>query len=82
MVLQLWPKFENANDVIAPQIETGGVEVNISTHPLATKFNNGILSDINENCIFPTGTKSINGNKNPINVSDPNSEFSAVHRYG
>jgi len=53
MALILWSKLENAGGVTSPQLGTGGVVVGAPTYP-AARFNNGILSDANnEACYFP-----------------------------
>jgi len=66
MALKLWSKLEEAGDVTAPQIGTGGAEYGSPTYE-AAKFNNGILSDANsEGCTFPTATNSINLDKGTI----------------
>jgi len=66
MALKLWSKLENAGDVTAPQIGTGGAEVGSPTYE-AAKFNNGILSNIDdEGCTFPTAPNNINLNKGTI----------------
>lgn len=63
---KLWSKLEDAGDVTAPQLGTGGAEIGSPTYE-AAKFNNGILSNINdEGCTFPTGTNSINLDKGTI----------------
>jgi len=63
---KLWSKLEDASDVTAPQLGTGGAEVGSPTYP-AAKFGNGILSDVNnEGCTFPTVANSINLDKGTI----------------
>jgi len=61
--LKLWSKLENAGDVTSPQLGTGGSEIGSPTY-VASKFNNGIYSDVDdEGCSFPTGANSINLDK-------------------
>ena len=66
MSLKLWSKLESASDVTSPQLGTGGAEIGSPTYE-AAKFNNGILSDINdEGCTFPTVANSLNADKGTI----------------
>jgi len=66
MALKLWSKLEDAGDVTAPQIGTGGAEVGSPTYA-AAKFNNGIQCDAgNEGCTFPTAANSISGLKGTL----------------
>lgn len=66
MALKLWSKLENAGDVTAPQIGTGGAEVGSPTYN-ACKFNNGIEINADaEGADFPTVANSININKGTI----------------
>lgn len=66
MALKLWSKFENAGDVTSPQMGTGGAEVGSPTY-VPAKFNNGILSDVdNEGCTLPTAANLINLDKGTI----------------
>jgi len=66
VALKLWSKLESASDVTSPQIGTGGSEIGSPTY-VASKFNNGILSDIDsEGCKFPTSSNSINVDKGTI----------------
>lgn len=63
---KLWSKLESDSDVTSPQLGTGGAVVGSPTY-VACKFNNGILSDVdNEGCTFPTAGNSINVNKGTI----------------
>ena len=63
---KLWSKLEAAGDVTSPQLGTGGAEVGSPTYE-AAKFNNGILSNIdNEGCYFPCNANSIHYAKGTI----------------
>jgi len=63
---KLWSKLESAGDVTSPQVGTGGAVTGSPTYE-AAKFNNGILSDIdNENGYFPCGANSIHYAKGTI----------------
>lgn len=63
---KLWSKLEDAGDVTAPQIGTGG-SVGGSPVFAPSKFGNGIWSDENyEYCTFPTVANSINLDKGTI----------------
>lgn len=64
--LQLWSKLESAGDVTSPSTGTGGSEIGSPTY-VASKFGNGILSDVNsEGCKFPTSGNNINNDKGTI----------------
>lgn len=64
--IQLWSKLNSASDVTSPSTGTGGAEVGSPTY-VASKFGNGILSDVNsEGCTFPTAANSINFDKGTI----------------
>lgn len=63
---KLWSKLENVNDITSPQLGTGGSVIGSPTY-VASKFNNGILSDVNsEGCKFSTFDNNINLNKGTI----------------
>jgi len=55
----LWSKLEDADDVLCPEIGTGGVEGGSPSYA-AAKFNNGSLSEANGSYVkFPTAANNI-----------------------
>ncbi|GAG89431.1 unnamed protein product, partial [marine sediment metagenome] len=58
--------MESCANIAAPEVGVGGACIGAPTFP-AAKFNNGILSDVNnEGCTFPTAGNDINLDKGTI----------------